>query len=97
MKVICESENYKDELVTDCITKFCEMVRHWDLLKTHQFFILLVKNLENKKSSIASLRLLRSLIKDHKETIDASSVSAETAYSMGSYLTGTYPPAEKTQ
>jgi hypothetical protein len=75
LKVICESDNYKEELVTNCITKFCEMVRNWDLLKKHKFFVLLVQNLDNKKSSIASLRLLRSLIKDHKE----ASVSEETA------------------
>jgi ubiquitin carboxyl-terminal hydrolase 34 len=30
-KIICHSENYKDELVTICINRFCEMVKNWDL------------------------------------------------------------------
>ena len=29
-KVICQSEQYKDELVSNCITKFCEMILQWD-------------------------------------------------------------------
>lgn len=66
LKVICESENYKEELVTNCITKFCEMVKDWDLTKKHQFFILLVQNIHNNKSALPSLRLLRHLIKDHR-------------------------------
>jgi hypothetical protein len=66
LKVICESDNYKEDLVANCITKFCEMVSSWDLVKKHEFFVLLVNNLQNKKSSIPSLRLLRNLIKDEK-------------------------------
>jgi hypothetical protein len=38
-RIICNSDSYKDELVNNCITKFCEMVRNWDLTKKYDFFV----------------------------------------------------------
>lgn len=57
----------KEELVTNCITKFCEMVKNWDLSRKHEFFIDLTKNLAENRSSIPSLRLFKGLIKDQKD------------------------------
>ena len=43
--VISNSEQYKDELINNCITRFCEMVRYWDLRKKFSFFVQLTDNL----------------------------------------------------
>lgn len=29
--IVCNSSDYKDEIVSSCITKFCEMVKLWDI------------------------------------------------------------------
>ena len=66
-KIICHSDNYKEELVNNCITRFCEMVKNWDLNKKHQYFVQLIGNLANKTSSIPSIKLFKGLIKDQKD------------------------------
>ena len=63
-EIICNADNYKEELVNNCITKFCEMVKYWDISIKHEFFIGLTKNLEQNKSSISTLKLFKNLIKD---------------------------------
>ena len=50
--------------MNNCITKFCEMVKYWDISIKHEFFIGLTKNLEQNKSSISTLKLFKNLIKD---------------------------------
>jgi hypothetical protein len=74
---------YKEELVNNCISKFCEMVKHWDLKIKHDFFLGLTKNLDENKSSIPSLRLFKGLLKDQKErssfTYSSSSPSKQQA------------------
>jgi hypothetical protein len=37
-EIICNSDLYKEELVNNCISKFCEMVKGWDLKKKYEFF-----------------------------------------------------------
>jgi hypothetical protein len=69
-------------LVNNCIHKFCEMVKNWPIEKKHQFFIDLIKNLQEGKSSIPSLKLLRTLIKDH---FDNESNSKTALVATGSY------------
>lgn len=54
-------------MVTNVISKFCEMVKYWDVQLKHEFFLGLKRNLEEYKSSIASIKLFKSLIKDQKE------------------------------
>ena len=53
--------------MTNCITKFCEMVKNWDLTRKHKFFVDLTHNLRENKSSIPSLRLFKGLIKDQRD------------------------------
>ena len=65
--IICNSETYKEDLVNNCITKFCEMVKYWDLKAKHDFFVGLSKNLAENKSSIPSLKLFKGLLKDQKD------------------------------
>ena len=65
--IICNSDNYKEELVNNCITKFCEMVKYWDMKSKHDFFVGLTKNLSLNKSSIPSLKVFKGLIKDQKD------------------------------
>lgn len=36
--IICTSDSYKEELVSNCITKFAEMVKYWDMTTKHSFF-----------------------------------------------------------
>jgi len=65
--IICDSDNYKEELVNNCINKFCEMVKFWDMRSKHDFFVGLAKNLAENRSSIPTLKLFKGLIKDQKE------------------------------
>lgn len=65
--LICNSEQVKEDLIQSCITKFCEMVKNWDLQRKHGFFQDLVRNLAQHKSSLPSLRLFKGLIKDQKD------------------------------
>ena len=44
--IICSSDSYKEDLVTNCITKFSEMVKYWDMPVKHQFFIDLQTNID---------------------------------------------------
>lgn len=76
-QIICTSEAYKEELVTTCITRFCEMVKYWDISKKQVFFKQLTQNLKDRRSSLASIKLFKGLIKDQKErhVYSASSVT----------------------
>ena len=68
--IICNSSDIvKEDLVNSCISKFCEMVKNWDMTKKHNFFIVLVKNLADHKSSISSIRLFKGLVKDQKDRL----------------------------
>lgn len=40
------------------------MVKNWDMSKKHQFFVELIKNLNENKSSISSIKLFKGLVKD---------------------------------
>jgi hypothetical protein len=33
--IVSSSDNYKEELVLSCITKFAEMVKYWDMSVKH--------------------------------------------------------------
>jgi hypothetical protein len=33
--IICDSDQYKDDLVQNCINKFCEMVKVWEMKLKH--------------------------------------------------------------
>jgi ubiquitin carboxyl-terminal hydrolase 34 len=37
--IVCNSDQYKDDLVTNCISKFCEMVKYWDVPIKHKLFL----------------------------------------------------------
>jgi hypothetical protein len=65
--IICNSDSFKEEIVTNCITKFCEMVKLWDIQKKHTYFEKLTENLAANKSSIPCIRLFKGLLKDQKE------------------------------
>jgi hypothetical protein len=65
--IVCNSDNYKEDLVNNCITKFAEMVKYWDMNLKHDFFLKLTNNLANEKSSISSIKLFKNLIKDQKD------------------------------
>ena len=43
------------------------MVKSWEMKSKHEFFLALMKNLQENRSSIANLRLFKNLIKDQKE------------------------------
>ena len=66
-KIICDGDRFKEDLVNNCITKFCDMVKSWEMKSKHEFFLALMKNLQENRSSIANLRLFKNLIKDQKE------------------------------
>jgi hypothetical protein len=40
------------------------MVKSWEMKAKHEFFLGLMKNLEENKSSIPTLKLFKNLIKD---------------------------------
>jgi|LauGreDrversion4_2_1035121.scaffolds.fasta_scaffold368413_1 hypothetical protein len=65
--IVCTSDNYKEELVTNCITKFSEMVKYWDMTVKHQFFTKLQNNIDQEQSSVSSFKLFKQLIKDQKD------------------------------
>lgn len=65
--IICDSDLYKEDLVANCLSKFCEMVKNWDMSLKHRFFLDLTQNMKQNRSSVASLRLFKGLIKDQKE------------------------------
>lgn len=67
--IICNSDSYKEDLVNNCISKFCEMVKYWDMQTKHDFFVTLQENLEREQSSISCLKLFKSLIKDQKDRV----------------------------
>lgn len=71
-EIVCNSDAFKEDLVNSCITKFCEMVKYWDVSIKHEFFLGLAKNLEAGKSSISTIRLFKTLIKDQKDRITYS-------------------------
>ena len=67
-KLICEGgDTQKEDLLNNCIAKFCDMVKNWEMKTKHEFFIGLTNNLQQNKSSIASIKLFKGLIKDQKE------------------------------
>lgn len=68
-KIICDGDRFKDDLVNNCITKFCDMVKSWEMKSKHEFFRGLMINLQDNRSSIANIRLFKNLIKDQKEKI----------------------------
>jgi hypothetical protein len=75
--IICNSDDgFKEELVTNCITKFCDMVRYWDMATKHEFFILLQANLDEEKSSVSCLKLFKQLIKDQKDRASYNTYSS---------------------
>lgn len=74
--IICNSDIYKEELVNNCITKFCEMVKTWEMKFKHEFFLGLAKNLSLNKSSISSLKLFKGLIKDQKDRFQFTSINS---------------------
>ena len=75
-RIICDGDNFKDELVNNCITKFCEMVKSWEMKVKHDFFLGLTKNLAENRSSIATLKLFKNLIKDQKERFTYTTYNA---------------------
>lgn len=50
--------------MTNCITKFSEMVKYWDMPVKHQFFVDLQANIDQELSSVSCLKLFKQLIKD---------------------------------
>ena len=63
--IILNSDSYKEDLVANCISKFCEMVKVWDMPLKHDFFLGLVLNLAaDKSAALPCLRLFRGLLKD---------------------------------
>ena len=62
--IICSSDSYKEDLVTNCINKFSEMVKYWDMPVKHQFFVDLQANIDQELSSVSCLKLFKQLIKD---------------------------------
>lgn len=65
--IVCESDQYKEDLVNNCISKFAEMVKYWDVKLKHNLFLDLGRNLQAHKSSIPSIKLFKQLIKDQKD------------------------------
>ena len=65
--IICSSDSYKEELVTNCITKFSEMVKYWDMDVKQEFFIKLQANIDHELSTVSSLKVFKQLIKDQKD------------------------------
>ena len=53
--------------MTNCITKFSEMVKYWDMPVKHQFFVDLQANIDQELSSVSCLKLFKQLIKDQKD------------------------------
>ncbi len=43
------------------------MVKNWDVRTKHDFFLGLIKNLQENKSSIPCLKLFKGLLKDQKD------------------------------
>lgn len=65
--------------MTSCISKFCEMVKYWDVTIKHEFFIGLSKNLEAGKSSISAIKVFKTLIKDQKDRMTYSYTTTSPA------------------
>ena len=82
-EIVGNSDSYKDDLVTNCITKFADMVKYWDVSLKHKMFIQLSQNLAANKSSIPSLRLFKSLLKDQKDRYQYTYTAAKTPVAAG--------------
>jgi len=52
------------------------MVKSWEMKVKHEFFLGLIKNLAENRSSIATLRLFKNLIKDQKEKFTYTTYNA---------------------
>ena len=65
--IIVNADAYKEDIVSTAISKFCDMVKAWDITKKQEFFYTLTDNLENNQASISSIKLFSGLIKDIKE------------------------------
>ena len=52
------------------------MVKSWEMKVKHDFFLGLIKNLAENRSSIATLRLFKNLIKDQKEKFTYTTYNA---------------------
>lgn len=68
--IICNADqfNYKvEEVVNNCISKFAEMVKYWDVKVKAGFFTDLAKNIKENRSSIPCIKLFKQLIKDQKD------------------------------
>ena len=87
--VICNSDECKEDLVNSCITKFCEMIKYWELARKVQYFNDLTQNLQEEKSSIVSIKLFKQMIKDQKDR-GSTSYSSHTGYVGYGYM-GSYP------
>lgn len=69
-KIISESDQYNDEVIQNCITKFSEMIKYWSLAQKKPFFDRLAVQVQNtENSSLPLLRLFMKLIKDQKERV----------------------------
>jgi len=66
-KIISSSASCREDIVQTAVTKFCEMVKVWDMEKKTPFFTMMTQNLKDKKSSYATLKLYKGLIQDIKD------------------------------
>ena len=78
-RIILNAENYKEDLVENCINKYAEMVKKWSLDQKETLFFTLTKQLAiPDKHVIPTLRLLTQLIKDHKNSVSSSKSKVST-------------------
>ena len=54
-RIIADSDNYNEELLKNCITKFADMVKYWTLEQKQPFFDRLPEQVNNTQSSVLPL------------------------------------------
>ena len=84
-EIVLQSDKYREELVENCIVKFAEMVRYWDLDRKKPFFFDLTRALGKEQSIVPVLRLFTKLVRDQVDRVTATSYSNSSSSYVNSY------------
>jgi len=94
--IISNSSGYSEEIVDNSISKFCEMVKYWQIKQKAEFFSRIKDNLLQFECPVTPiLRLFKQLVDDQKEKEKYSNTNTTfttTGRAVTSY--GSAPPTE---
>ena len=83
-RIISNSEDYSQEVLECCITKFAEMSKYWPIGPKKPFFDALVTSLKaNVTPTVPMLQLFQKLVSDHKDRERITSKHSQMGQSRG--------------